>query len=207
MHDKSEETYSVTRLTVEQIPHVAAVLARAFQDDPLQHYLFPTAAERTKLQPALFRVVLHQGLRTGEVWTTAGTAAGAAVWEPLGWAEIAHDQAEQVEPNELPSAIGTAAFERVTSFFEYLGALHGRDVPGRHWYLSCLGVDPARQSQGLGGSLLQPILARAEAEGVPCYLETTQPRAVPFYRKHGFEVIVEDSEPTSGLRIWTFRRD
>jgi ribosomal protein S18 acetylase RimI-like enzyme len=186
---------------------VAAVLARAFQDDPGLHYVFPTAAERARLMPALFRVVLQQGLRAGEVWTTSGAAAGAAVWELWGGAEITHDHVEQADPNELPSAIGTAAFERVTSFFAYLGAVHGRDVPGRHWYLSCLGVDPARQSQGVGGSLLQPILTRAAAEGVPCYLETTQPRAVPFYRKHGFEVLVEDNEPTSGVRIWTFRRD
>jgi ribosomal protein S18 acetylase RimI-like enzyme len=207
MTDKSTETYGVARLTVEQIPQMAAVLARAFQDDPLQHYLFPAAAERARLMPALFRVALHHGLRAGEVWTTAGATLGLAAWEPLGWAEITHDQVEQADPNELPSAIGTAAFERLTSFVAYLGALHRRDVPGRHWYLSCLGVDPARQSQGLGGSLLQPILARAAAEGVPCYLETAQPRAVPFYRKHGFEVIVEDSEPTSGVRIWTFRCD
>src|SRR5262245_31850762 len=178
MTDKSTETPGVARLTIEQIPQVAAVLARAFQDDPLQHYLFPIAAERARLLPALFRVVLHNGLRAGEVWTTAGAAAGAAIWEPVGWAEITHDQVEQADPNQLPSAIGTAAFERLTPFFGYLQALHGRDVPTRHWYLSSLGVDPARQSQGLGGCLLQPILARAAAEGVPCYVETAQPRAV-----------------------------
>jgi len=206
MTDKSTEIHGVARLTVEQIPQVAAVLARAFQDDPLQHYLFPTAAERTRLLPALFRVVLHHGLRAGEVWTTAGAAAGAAVWEPLGWTEITHDQVEQEDPNELPSAIGTAAFERLTTFFAYLGALHGRDVPTRHWYLSTLGVDPAQQGLGLGGSLLQPILSRADTEGIPCYLETAQPKAVSFYRKHGFEVIVEDIEPKSGVRLWTFRR-
>jgi len=186
---------------------MAAVLAQAFQEDPGLHYVFPTAAERAKFMPGLFRVALHQGLRAGEIWTTAGAPAGAAVWEPWGWAETTHGEVAQADPNELPSAIGTAAFERVTSFFAYLGALHRRDVPGRHWYLSCLGVAPARQSQGVGGRLLQPILARAAAEGVPCYLETTQPKAVPFYRRHGFEVLVEDVEPNSGVRIWTFRRD
>jgi GNAT superfamily N-acetyltransferase len=99
------------------------------------------------------------------------------------------------------------AFGRFTQVLAYLEPFHKRDVPVRHWYLSILGVDPARQGQGLGGALLQPILSRADEEGVPCYLETGQPKAISFYRKHGFEVVVQDVEPKSGLRFWTFRRE
>ena len=37
-------------------------------------------------------------------------------------------------------------------------------------------------------------------------LETAQPKNVPFYQKHGFDVIVDTIDPTSGLRLWTFLR-
>ena len=39
------------------------------------------------------------------------------------------------------------------------------------------------------------------------YLETMKTRNVPFYRKHGFEVVVEDDLPGGGLHFWTMRRE
>jgi GNAT superfamily N-acetyltransferase len=70
-----------------------------------------------------------------------------------------------------------------------------------------LGVDPPRQGQGVGGALIAPVLAKTDAAGVPCYLETMKTRNVPFYRKHGFEVVVEDDLPGGGFHFWTMRRD
>ncbi len=89
---------------------------------------------------------------------------------------------------------------------DYAEALHHRDMTDPHWYVMVLGVAPAFQGQGYGRALLQPMLDRAELEGVPCYLETTQPKNVSFYRRLGFDVLVEDVEPESGLRVWTFRK-
>jgi hypothetical protein len=54
---------------------------------------------------------------------------------------------------------------------------------------------------------MKPILDRANAEGLPCYVETEQPRNVAFYLKHGFEQIVDgEAAGKSGVRFWTFRR-
>jgi hypothetical protein len=47
---------------------------------------------------------------------------------------------------------------------------------------------------------------RADAEGLPCYLETEKLRNVPFYRRNGFETVVAGVEPVSGLTYWTFQR-
>ena len=55
--------------------------------------------------------------------------------------------------------------------------------------------------------MLQPILDRADADGVACYLETVNAKNVPFYVARGFAVVLEAIEPASGLRLWTFRRD
>ncbi len=62
------------------LPAAAAALARAFQDDPLQTYVFPDPTERAARSPGHFAPLLRYGLQFGEVLTTTGSPAGAAVW-------------------------------------------------------------------------------------------------------------------------------
>ena len=70
-----------------------------------------------------------------------------------------------------------------------------------------LGVDPASQGQGLGSRLLQPALARADLAHMPCYLETNNPSAVPFYQKLAFSVVEEHHAKGSGPGLWAMRRE
>ena len=58
----------------------------------------------------------------------------------------------------------------------------------------------------MGSATITPELRRADSEGLPCYLETFQPRNVPLYLKHGFQIMAEEVEPVSGLRAWFFLR-
>ena len=45
------------------------------------------------------------------------------------------------------------------------------------------------------------------ADQVACYLETENERNVAFYRKQGFDVIVNGEEAgTTGVRFWSFSR-
>jgi len=39
--------------------------------------------------------------------------------------------------------------------------------------------------------LLQTAIARCDAEGLPAYLESTNPRNRPLYERHGFEAVGE----------------
>jgi GNAT superfamily N-acetyltransferase len=55
-----------------------------------------------------------------------------------------------------------------------------------------LGVDQARQRQGIGSALLAPTLERADLERLPCYLETLATMNVPFYERHGFAVVTSE---------------
>jgi hypothetical protein len=67
---------------------------------------------------------------------------------------------------------------------------------------AAVGVEPSEQGRGIGGALMQPILTRAGVEGLPCYLETQNERNLPFYERHGFEVISDGEVPKCGLRVW-----
>ena len=89
----------------------------------------------------------------------------------------------------------------------YTEKVHKRAVPGLHWYLWGLGVEPSEQGKGIGGALMEPVLRQAGAEGLPCYLETQNERNLPFYERHGFEVVSDGEVPKHGLRVWAMVRD
>ena len=55
--------------------------------------------------------------------------------------------------------------------------------------LPWLAVAPALQGRGLGARLLEHSLSIVDADGLPAFLETPNPRTVPLYERHGFEVI------------------
>jgi ribosomal protein S18 acetylase RimI-like enzyme len=64
--------------------------------------------------------------------------------------------------------------------------VHPREPP--HWYLGFIGVDPARQGQGVGAALLRSRLRRSDEEGLAAYLESSNPEHVPIYQHFGFDV-------------------
>ena len=58
-----------------------------------------------------------------------------------------------------------------------------------HWYLAVLGTDPSFQRTGAGTALLEPVLARVDAEGLPAYLETQKEANLAWYGRFGFDVV------------------
>ena len=67
-------------------------------------------------------------------------------------------------------------------------------------------TDPDHQSKGLGSAVMKPVLDRCDAEGVGAYLESSKEQNVPFYRRHGFEVIEEAHLP-EGPPLWLMWRE
>ena len=196
---------AVERLTETQIFEAARTLANAFQNDPLEMYVFPDPNERAQRSPAQLCVLVREGYLHGEVFTTAGLT-GVSVWMPPGRVTTA-DQAAQSGFRQLPQLMGDEAFMRFGRVLDYLSDAHSRGIPEEHWYLGVVGVRPELQGRGHGHALLKPIMARADAEGVPICLDTAQPRVKSFYERLGFRPVLETVDPTSGLRFWTYQRD
>ena len=69
---------------------------------------------------------------------------------------------------------------------EQMGGYHPTEP---HWYLPMIGVDPSQQGRGIGSALLTHALAICDRDGLPAYLESSNPKNVPLYERHGFEVV------------------
>ena len=66
--------------------------------------------------------------------------------------------------------------------------------------LHTMGTASAHQGKGIGSDVLKIGIARADARGVPCFLELSNPRNVPFFEMLGFRV-VEQVYPFEGGTI------
>jgi GNAT superfamily N-acetyltransferase len=195
------------RLQKAQLAQAGEVLARAFFDDPMTMYILPDDQQRREILPSFMTAGGNICMLNGEVYTTPGDILGSANWLPPGKTEIDEARLAEAGAMEVLGTMGDEAAGRFGALMAQLGELHQKAVPPEHWYLLILGVDPPRQGQGIGGQLIEPVLRRADAAGLPCYLETMKPRNVTFYKKHGFEVVVEDDIAGGGLHFWTMRRD
>ena len=56
-----------------------------------------------------------------------------------------------------------------------------------HLYLFTIGTRKAARGRGLGRRLMAPVLAAADRDGLPCYLENSNPANTGFYASQGFE--------------------
>lgn len=186
---------------------VAEVLARAFQDDPLMRYAFPDAGQRRQLLPWLIGLNVCYGCRYGEVYATAGYE-GAAIWFPPGQTTMTLWRMLRVGMFAAPLRIRWPVLRRLADIGSRSAALQARSLSGPHWYLAQIGVEPSRQREGIASRLLRPMLARLDAAGLPCSLETENAANLAVYERYGFRLAAEDVVPDSGdgLHIWAMAR-
>ena len=60
-----------------------------------------------------------------------------------------------------------------------------------HWYLPVLAVDPCHQNKGYGSQLLEHANKKFDNERIPAYLESSNPKNISLYERHGYQVITE----------------
>lgn len=186
---------------------LAATLTAALFDDPFYQAIVVgggLAEQRARLT-TYFVHSLVEGRAVGMVDVTDDGRSGAAIWTPpIGTPGAEAAATAKLEHfNDLLTPKGLAAYAAIGDFFHK--QVSGK-LPTDAWYLSILGVDPARHGAGLGGQLVRAGLRRVDGERRPAYVETFNPRSVPFYERHGFVQTISAGEPTTGRGYWLLLR-
>ncbi|MFJ3103789.1 GNAT family N-acetyltransferase [Streptomyces sp. NPDC086835] len=180
--------------TIDDAPQISRTLARAFDDDPMMRWFFPDDDAREAVLGRYFATIFTR--QYGRHGVCEHTEAAAAFWVPPEAQAKAVPDAETIQ--ELLNILG----DRAPLFRDAVetAAKHTPQEP--HWYLAMIGADPAAQGQGHGAALLRSGLAKADAAGLPAYLESSKPSNLPFYEHFGFTVREELRLPGGGPVLW-----
>jgi len=197
--DGEERQQRTARVASEvDLEGASRTLWAAFHDDPLWSWAFP---ERDKLE-VWWRFLIKSALRHPWVWITSGYTA-ASVWIPPGASELTEQEEARVEPL-LDDLLG-ARSEEVMELLERFDASHPTGEP--HYYLSLLGTHPDHRGQGHGMALLAENLAKIDEEGMPAYLESSNPDNDKRYERLGFTRVGEFSTPDGSRTVATMWRE
>jgi ribosomal protein S18 acetylase RimI-like enzyme len=157
-----------------------STIVLGFVADPMTRWVLPDSAEYLRIMPLFVSAFGGRAFEHGTAYVTEGTRA-AALWLP-----------PDVEPDEeaMGEVVAQSLRPEIADDMQFvlkgMAEYHPHEP---HWYLPLIAADPNWIGQGLGTSLMKHALRRCDVEGINAYLESSNPRNIPFYERHGFRVI------------------
>jgi ribosomal protein S18 acetylase RimI-like enzyme len=192
-----KEVLPTTRQSYRQ---AAQVLGKAFVDEPVSVVVYKNFSADRRLRALThdFAIEVKLCVRKGyplQVNEDGKVVASAVIYPPGTYPLTVGDQWMLF----IKSFLGNGIYDiRVnTRWLDEIDKMHPVEP---HYYLEYLGVEPEQQGKGLGSSILQLLIRKADEERVGCYLENAEPSNVPFYQRFGFQVIAE--KEINGIPAW-----
>ena len=173
-------TPTIKTVTPSSADQAVATVVLAFSADPIARWFYPDPHQYLLHLPSFVRAFAGKAFEHNSAYCVDGYL-GAALWLP-----------PNVHPDEnvlhalLQRTIPEENQQEIFAFTERMNSSHPSEP---HWYLPMIGVDPAKQDNGYGSALMKHALARCDGEGKLAYLESSSPRSIPFFRRHGFELL------------------
>jgi len=193
-------TAGVRAATPDELGSLAAVLGRAYADDPVWSWVYPQP-DRSRRLARMFRPLLRATQDRGATVLTDEARRGAAIWQRSDARGLGALGSGRV------AAAMIASGARVRRGQAVMRAIEQRHPREPHWYLAVLGTDPAHWGEGVGSALVRHVLDDPAQGDEPAYLETETAANVPFYARHGFRVVGELDVPGGGPHLWLMWRD
>jgi GNAT superfamily N-acetyltransferase len=174
---------------------VTGIIALAFADDPVWGPALARAGGETDHHIPFWRRFVDGALPHGMVYVADDDAA-IALWIPPGEDEMTDamvDELREIVTSTLPAA----THERMFALWERFDENHPQREP--HAYLSLLATHPDHRGRGIAQAMVRENLAAFDREGLPTYLESTNPANDHRYERLGYAKVgaFEGFEPGS----------
>lgn len=179
-----------------ETPRLLETLTLAFAADPAVRWMYPDPGQYLRYFPALAEALGGSAVVRGTAFRSEGGHA-VALWLPPG---AAPDEEKLIAVIE--ASVERRRRDEVFTLFQEMERHH---PGGPHWYLPLIGVDPLVQGRGLGAALVRCGLRQCDEQGLPAYLESTNPRNITLYERHGFETVAEITVG-GNVRVCSMRR-
>jgi GNAT superfamily N-acetyltransferase len=201
-----EDLYEVR---ADDVPHAGAILAAAFEPDPIWREVFAgVALERMAVW---FQGPMLYCRTFGHAYATSERLEGIAGIVPGEHAAMTFGRAMKAGTWKQGFSMGPQLMMRATKMMRIFAPLD--DDRKAHMgerefdYLMILGVDPEHQGQGHGGTLIRALIERSDRTGVPIYLETETEGNRQMYEHFGFGTLKKIELPVVGLPMWQMLRE
>jgi len=184
------ETVNIRQIESAARERAVAVQVMAFGSDPIMRWLYPDSRDYLAHYPKFVQAFGGGAFEHGTAYE-GGEFGGVAMWLPPG----GHVDSGPVEAL-FQATLDPPVRDETFAVLEQMDDYH---IEESHWYLPIIGVDPAQQGRGIGSGLLGHTLEQCDEQGLPAYLESSNPANVPLYERHGFRVLGEiqvGSSPT-----------
>lgn len=165
-----------------RVADAAGALAAAFANDPVFRWMGrdrPTLDQR--LHHAFAGMVKAELRRNEPLMFMTSDGGCASIWHPIDEWKPSPIEGLRVAPGFLRSfGLRVDRALRVQSTLE---RVHPQEP---HYHLAFIGTRPEQQGHGLGAKVLNEMTQRCDDEGVPAYLESSNPQNESLYVRHGF---------------------
>jgi ribosomal protein S18 acetylase RimI-like enzyme len=202
------QNQDVIPLRPSEMAQAGMMLGRAFQDDPMWMALMPEPDARSGMLATMFTALARTTPAARGVAEKTPDIHGVALWLAPGrdiglWGMAKSGFALARFTMGLPGHDR----KRMLNVLRQVDDRKQDLMPRPHWYLSAIGVDPMFQGEGVGSTLLQHGIARADSGKHPIYLETATQGNVEFYLSHDFTLLEELALSDLGVPLWLMARE
>lgn len=173
-------TITINTAAASDKQQIIDTLVLAFCADPFERWLYNDPHAYLTNFPIFLDALTTRSFDTDNAYYVDGYA-GAALWLPPN----VHLDEELIIAS-LEQTINKQKKTDTISIMEQMDHYHPHEP---HWYLAIIGVDPLKQGQGFGAMLLRHTLASCDRDRALAYLESTNPKNIPFYEHQGFELL------------------
>ena len=180
----SDGSAAICVISAEEQSVALNTIVASFTADPFMRWMMPNADKYIRHSAALF-AAFAGGAFDAQTAFQIQNFAGVALWVPPFQAKR-DDEGGEGFSKTLMQAVDVARLEEIGEMLRGMRAYHPQEDC---WYLPLIGVDPSHQGRGLGARLMQHALNCCDEDGLPAYLESSNPANISLYQRFGFEVM------------------